>query len=189
MEKYLIVVTGISGSGKTTLAQKLEAVSGFHYLALDDFKVKVYERYGFLTEEERILLRKMAVCEFSAEILQSARSNESLIIDYPFSQEWQSLFDYVRQQYDYRIVVVNCNTRNFEDIWADRIARDSDFSVREKSLTAAKYVRDELYVPDGHNTNSYKKIKQEQYENNKYCRIVGDVAFTDEKFYEFLKDC
>lgn len=178
----MLIITGISASGKSTLAEKLGKKYYFNILSLDSYKVEIYEQYGFLNETERLLMRNLAICRFKADIIELARCNKAIIVEYPFDSSWQEFFDFISQQYNYRILVVNCNTRNFDEIWNSRVTRDSDFTVREKCLTASVYVKDKLYKSNSKLNAAYKEVKRKEYESGKYTSLQGHRVFTDKEF-------
>ena len=51
--KYLILVTGLPASGKTTISKRLAVEFGLHYIGKDEYKIKMYEEYGFSSAEEK----------------------------------------------------------------------------------------------------------------------------------------
>ena len=127
-------------------------------------------------------MRELAICKFKASIIELARCSKPVIVEYPFDSSWQEFFNFIGQQYDYSILVVNCNTRDFDEIWDSRVARDSDFTMREKCLTASVYVKDKLYESDGKLNDSYKEVKRKEYESGKHTSLQGNRVFTDKEF-------
>lgn len=186
--RNLFVVTGISGSGKTTVAHIVgKMINCEIMLSLDDYKVSVYEKYGFLNDTERKILWDCAKTQFQADIISGLRQGKNIIIDYPFDISWQDFFEYCSTRYHYNLVIINCNTRNFDDIWESRIERDFSNS-RHDSLTASKYIKGKIYV---RNSKKYdcKKREQKQYEykTGKYTSLLGDYEFTDIQIIELLR--
>lgn len=51
--KYLILVTGLPASGKTTISKRLVDEFGVQYIGKDEYKIKMYEEYGFSSTEEK----------------------------------------------------------------------------------------------------------------------------------------
>ena len=64
--KYLILVMGLPASGKTTIAKRLANEFGLHYIGKDEYKIKMYEEYGFSSTEE-----KKALDDRSEELMYS----------------------------------------------------------------------------------------------------------------------
>lgn len=181
-KRLLLIITGIAASGKSTLAEKLGKKYNFSVLSFDSYKIKVYEQYGFLNETERLLMRDLAICRFKATIIELARYSKPIIVEYPFDSSWQEFFDFISQQYNYNNIVINCNTRDFNEIWNSRVTRDSDFTTREKCLTASVYVKDKLYKSNDKLNAAYKEIKRKEYESGKYTSLQGHCVFTDKEF-------
>lgn len=178
LKSSLIIVTGIAGSGKSTVANKINKEYGYPLLSMDNFKIELYEKYGFISELERKNLWNLAKETFCAEIISYMRKGQTIIIEYPFDISWQSFFNYVIEQYKYKSIVVNCNSREFDDIWNSRVKRDTE-SIERKSLTASKYIKDVLYESNNKLNDNYKEIKRQEYKNNKYTSIIGDFIISD----------
>ena len=182
-EKTLIIITGISSSGKTTLAKQLNEKYGLQTYSLDDYKVQCYEKTGFYNEQERLILRQQAIQNFKTDIIKHIRTGSSLVCEYPFTLEWQEFFDYIKEYYKYNIIVVNCNTKPFEDIWNLRIRRDRELIDRHPSLTASAYIKYKTFVPAVTKfTAEYKQLKEQEYITDKYCKLSGDFVISDKLF-------
>ena len=179
LHSFLIIVNGMSASGKTTLAKKIQEKYKYPLLSMDDYKVKLYDKYGFVSETERLRLRNIAKETFCAEIILYMRKNQTIIIEYPFNESWQEFFDEIKNQYSYKILVINCDSRDFDDIWNSRVKRDSECINRSISLTASKYIKDKLYESNNKLNDEYKEIMRKEYENNKYTSIKGDIIISD----------
>lgn len=175
----VIVVTGISASGKTTLAKKMKNILNCELLSLDDYKVNIYERFGFKNDYERKILWNMAKNYFQIDVICALQSKKNVIVEYPFDSKWQDFFNVITQNYGYKLIIVNCNTRDFEDIWEIRVKRDSDSTQRPLCLTASVYVKDVIYEPNGKLCDSYKMLKSKEYTDGKYTSLKGDYIFTD----------
>lgn len=183
LKSSLIIVTGVSASGKSTLANKISEEYKYPLLSMDDYKIKSYEKYGFISEFERKNLWNLAKKMFCADIISYVRKRQTIIIEYPFDVSWQSFFDYITKQYKYKTIIINCNSRNFDDIWNSRLKRDLDYTNRSKCLTASKYIKDTLYEPNEKLNNNYKEIKKKEYENNKYTSIFGNIVISDRELF------
>lgn len=183
LKSSLIIVTGVSASGKSTLANKISEEYKYPLLSMDDYKIKFYEKYGFISEFERKNLWNLAKKMFCADIISYVRKRQTIIIEYPFDVSWQSFFDYITKQYKYKTVIINCNSRNFDDIWKSRLKRDLDYTNRSKCLTASRYIKDTLYESNEKLNNNYKEIKKKEYENNKYTSIFGNIVISDRELF------
>ena len=179
----MIVITGVSSSGKTTLSKLFEDKYDLKLYSLDDIKVEGYEKYGYLNKIEHSILKNLGRYEMQARIISDLRSNDArLVLEYPFTKEWQNFFDYCREVYKTKLIIINCNTKDFEKIWDMHVNRDSvRFSdERHNSLHAKKYIRDSVYVQDKYIlTDKYKEKLKNYYTNNKFCSLTGDFIFND----------
>lgn len=189
--KYLIIFTGMSATGKTTLAKNVKdtlksKTKGVRYFALDNYKQMLYESYGFYNELERKVLWNLAKHMFQIDIIKEMRKSNILIIDYAFDESWNTYFNSVAQTYGYKRVVVNFNTRTFEDIWQSRVERDSS-NERPRCLTASAYVIGEVYKSNNKLNSEYKEIKRKEYEVGKYTRIMGDIVYSDKEFKDKIE--
>ena len=181
LNKTLIIISGISSSGKTTYAKKINELYNYEILSLDDYKEYYYEKYGFVSEIERKNLWNLAKKTYIAEIIANCRQNKTIIVEYPFDTSWQVVFYYIKNEYNYDIYIINCNSRNFDDIWNSREDRDSICIDRPKCLTASKYIKGVLYENNGKLNEEYKEKKRMEYINNKYTSLNGDYVISDSK--------
>lgn len=150
--KTLVVITGISGTGKTTLASEMSKFLDVEMLSFDDFKVQQYETYGFTNEQERLKLWNDAKMEFLRALKLRMFTGATVIVEFPFNTTWQEDFDILRRQYQYELVILNCNTRDFDDIWKKKVERDTNPDTRRDCLGADAYVKGRLCTKrDAHN--------------------------------------
>lgn len=185
VDKCLIVVTGISSSGKSTLSRKLRDKLNdklfVDLFSVDNFKEEIYEEIGFRNEIERQVLKTYALSKFKTSIICSMRKNvDVVIIEYVFDLSWQEFFNSVCDIYGYTLVIINCISRSFEDIWESKVKRDSNFNVRPKCLTAGAYIKDKLFVPKADlYSDEYKEIHRVEYNTNLYTSLEGDYIIND----------
>lgn len=182
----LYIISGISASGKTTLAKTMQEKLNCKLFSLDLYKEQVYEEYGFKNEIERITLWNMAKYKFQAEITTIARNQENIIVEYPFDVTWQEFFNYLSDKYNYILVIVNCMTRNFDDIWKSRVERDCNQDLRPLCLTAKAYIKNELYESNDKINDNYKTKKGLEYFESKYTSLDGDYIISDGEMIKIL---
>lgn len=183
----LYIITGISGSGKTTLGKYAAKELGVRLFSVDDYKVKYYHRYGFKTDTERLIVRKLAVVQFCKDIYNCCYKGHDLIVDYPFTQDWQEFFDLLKQTMGYFLFVINCNTLDFDTIWYRRIDRNSG-SKRDISLMSRVYINKHSYVLNQLKvTPEYRELKRQEYLGEKYTSLLGDKIYTDIELKSYLK--
>lgn len=179
LESSLIIITGMAGSGKTTLANKIVEKYKYLLLSMDDYKVELYEKYGFINEVERKRLWNLAKETFCAEIIFYMRQRKTIIVEYPFDETWQDFFDLITKQYQYKSIVIKCDSREFDDIWTSRVKRDLESNKRPKCLTASKYIKDVLYESNNKLSDENREKKRRAYKENKYTSIKGDIIISD----------
>lgn len=185
--RTLIIITGLSGSGKTTLAEALGKGFGLEVVAFDDFKVKEYENYGFMNEDERLALQAAAKEKFEHGIRARMLADLTFIVEYPFRSYWQEFFDSVARKYNYKLLVINCNTRDFEELWESKIRRDNNPEVRPECLVADAYIKDKLCIRADISSSEFKEKHRLAYENGTFTSIQGNYVYTDEEVRGVLR--
>lgn len=184
--KPLIIISGIAGSGKSTLSIYLQDILGGKILSVDNYKQQIYDKYGFKNNYERDNLDTIAKGIFKSDLIKYARKEMDIIVEYPFNRSWQEFFNTIKQVYGYTTIIINCNTRNFDNIWKSRVERDTNFSIRPKCLTAKAYIKNELFEFANELNNKSMKQERKFYENNKYTSLDGDYIFTDTEIINLL---
>lgn len=186
--KVMIVITGISGSGKSTVMKELqETVSDKDtnvFLSVDDFKVREYEKYGFCNGIEKEVLRDKAVNAFKAEIIINARDRRNIIVEYPFAAKWQPFFNYIHDEYGYRLVIVNCNSRDFEEIWRKKVDRDFITDKRHPALVSDMFFDKDNYSSNIECSDDFKNKLYGLYISNYYNSITGDIMYKESGWKE-----
>lgn len=174
----------MSASGKTTLAKKIGKKHNLKVLSVDNYKVELYTKYGFINETEKNILNNAAKQIFIADMFKMARTGKNFIAEYPFDCQWQETFDLMCTQYAYKLIVINCNSTDFETIWKRRMNRDVYLrDERHKSLVANKYISEQEWEFANNKFDFKSKQKHEQdYNEGKYHKLQGDVNFTDLDF-------
>lgn len=185
--KTIIVFTGIFCTGKRTLASKLNEQLGYYLLSLDDYRVTLYDTYGFTNKQEKSILDLEAKTNFAIKCIQLMRAGDSFIVEHAFTEDWQEFFDSMTSTYGYHYYVVNCRFQSFDVLWNRRIQRDHNLNQRHVGLTAWKYFKDTVYATDVHDYNDEaKKRYREAYKYGAYTRLIGEECFEDETIIELL---
>lgn len=124
------------------LVELQSRIPQLNYFSVDDIKVSVYTTYGFNSIEEREILRDLAIARFKVSVMHKMGRVPAVpvCVDYPFVQsKWQKYFDDMCKLYGYTSVVINFNSRPFDEVWQSRIARDASGLERHPSLVTEVY--------------------------------------------------
>lgn len=180
----LIVVTGMPGAGKTTLAYKLSERFDIACLSLDTYKEVASSKYGFNGKFERDLIFELAKSLFKADVLVNVSLGLSLIVESAFMEEWQEFFDHIVDYYNYDIIVVDCNSKSFEEVWDNRVKRDTS-DERSKCLTSIEFADDTCIRKDPYLlSDEHKQNSSRLYHASYFNRINGDYHIRDNEVYE-----
>ena len=184
----LIIFTGSSATGKSSFTKKISQILNIIAISKDEFKIKLFEKYGFSSHEEKRILSKKAEDIMYKYIKYYININQNLIIDNNFKN-----FDRLRE-------IIN-NTSNYIEIiciycFADYaiLAKRYNERIENKNRHEALYILNQYPIINGitvfHNKLSEEIIYKLQQENKEY--IFGDKVFevnTDYIEYEFMNLC
>ena len=123
----LIIVTGISGSGKTTLCDKIRHIPALNVviLSMDDYKINVYNVYGFDNEFERQCLKNIAKEKMLYDACRYLLQGMNVVLEYAFTKEWEQSFLAIKAETGCELVIYNCGLKlQYSEIWERKIARD-----------------------------------------------------------------
>ena len=172
--KELVVISGVSGCGKTTLAKKLAMKYHIHILSLDACKAELGIKFGFLTEFEKKIFNDAAKENFKLQCITQIRTQESIIVEYPFSQDWQSFFSECARSYGYKLIVINLVAENFDSIYKIRMERDKQ-SYRPKVLLSDVWIPDKMcHCPDDAEVRQHM---YDQWSSKDTTQLVGDETY------------
>lgn len=88
----LIIITGAPASGKSTIAQNVSKITGIPYFSKDEFKIELFEKYGFNNHDEKKKLSIQGENMLKNTISEHIDSDKDIIIDNNFKN-----FDAVRE--------------------------------------------------------------------------------------------
>ena len=171
---FLIIVSGVDGSGRTTLSEKLSEKYGIDTLSISKFKEEAYDRYSFLNLKEKNLLSELAELKFKSELLLKLSSGLPVIVEHSFDWLWEEYFNYIAVEYNYKRIIINCDSMDFEEVWQN-IIDNSKSKTRHVSHDSIRYCggirifKDKSLYTDKH----YNTVKH-AYENRKYTSLEGD---------------
>lgn len=81
---FLIIFTGAPASGKSSIATVIAQEFGMPYCSKDDFKISLYEKYGFNNHDEKKKLSILGEKLLIEHIQQSIIRNENIVVDNNF---------------------------------------------------------------------------------------------------------
>lgn len=95
---------------------------------------------------------------FKLQCITHMRTQDSIIVEYPFSQDWQEFFTECARGYGYKLIVINLVARDFEHAYCVRAARDRQSDRSEVLLC-------DVWIPDNicHHANHENFDRLAQY--------------------------
>lgn len=172
--KELVVISGISGCGKTTLAKKLAARHNIYLLSVDVCKAELGTQYGFLTDFEKKIFNNTAEEHFKLQCITQMRTQESVIVEYPFSSDWQAFFTECAKSYGYRLIVINLVSKDFKRVYNARVERDKQ-TDRPKVLLCDAWIPNKVchYADDA----DVMDHMYAQWSYQSKTRLAGDETY------------
>lgn len=189
--KTLIIVTGVSGIGKTTISSFL-----YNYyeestlISIDQLKEKIYDIAGYKNKQEKDALKDIVYNLFTSMLDECMhRSDKIIIVEYPFSKKWQSIFQNLMEKYSYDAVTINVKTKDYEKVFE---------LVDERNNSSKRHVTHSLYTYNPKKKMEYKSTNEINYDNwkndyleNKYTNIdlgkVIDFYNLDDTYEQLIK--
>lgn len=180
-EKRLFIVTGINGSGKTTLAKALSEKLGLEVMTINALREHYYDKYCFEALDERKTLDALAEAHFRADLTRFMRCDVQLVVDHPFSKRWDKFFRNLCSRYGYQMIVINCNTRDFEEIWEKSLEREKTGN-RHPAHRCKSYQNKDRgdYILDT-DIDFLKTDEKMKYGMGYYTQMTGDKTYSDEE--------
>lgn len=188
-DRVLVLVNGVPASGKSTLAEKLAKRYPLVLYSLDAYKARLYNKFGFRSNMERLVLRQNAIDKMKSSIWQASNLGISMIVEYPFDTSWERYFREVCYTNHYCLVVINCVQRTAEDILNTVEERYINPDIdREPSLQASKFVDGEILESRWIGRERYMAKLKEHLAHSIYTKIKGDYTVTDTFVYQLLDE-
>ena len=184
----IVVVQGMSGLGKTSLCKRLEQdLPKCKSFSLDTYKERLWDEFGFDSEEEKAKLDTRATDEFYADVHKAARSGDYryILLDNVFIGQGAARLERELRNQGYWLKTVYLNPTNYYAHMESWEARAHDFSVRHQGHGAKTYHNG---VGTGH-TFDFRDV----YIPDKL-PVIGDVQFFPVQFkpywlpYACIKD-
>lgn len=117
--KKLIIISGISGVGKSTLARKMhQKIENSTLISLDFLAENIYDIMGFKNKEQKKSLQLLYKKVYKMLVEEAMkRSDEAVIVEYPFKKEWIKFFEKMIDKYDYQVYTIHLFAKDFDTIW------------------------------------------------------------------------
>lgn len=189
--KKLIIVTGVSGIGKSTVSSFL-----YNYyeestlISMDQLKENIYDIVGFKNKQEKDALKDI-VYDLFTKLLNECmgREDKVIIVEYPFKNKWQSVFQNLMEKYSYDAVTINIKTKDYEKVFE---------LVNERNNSFERHVIHSLNTYNPKKKMEYKSTNEINYDNwkndyleNKYTSInlgkVIDFYNLDDSYEQLIK--
>lgn len=133
--RKLIIITGVSGTGKTTLAKLLNnKLENSILLSYDEFSEKISDMIGFKNKKQKEHLYYLKLNIYKKLIEECMeRKDEIIILEKPFTIEWQSFFENLVNKYKYQVYTINMFAKDFQTIWSRLLQRENEKENRHPS--------------------------------------------------------
>ena len=168
-DSELIVVTGAMGSGKHEVADKLKTQYGLEVIDFYPIFEELSNSYGYIGYDEKKLVKKAAEEVFKLKILNYSRSAKSVIIVHSFTKKWQKFLNYICKDYDYELKVIDCVSKEFDEIISDATEKYDD-----TCFTAECYLNNETLEGTIRTEKELKNLRKAKYNS-----IVGVNNYMD----------
>lgn len=168
-DSELIVVTGAMGSGKHEIADKLKTQYGLEVIDFNPIFEELSNSYGYIGYDEKKLVKKAAEEVFKLKILNYSRSAKSVVLVHSFTKKWQKFLNYICKDYDYELKVVDCVSKEFDEIIETFIEKYGD-----TCFTAECYLNDETLECTLKTKKELKRLRKAKYNS-----IVGINNYMD----------
>lgn len=122
--KNIILLAGFPATGKTYLAKVIKSYYPHGmYIAQDDFKELLYDTIGFATLVEKEKVVELSREMFYQTIKMSLKSNQLLLLDYPFSYKQVNFLDEIAANNEVNIMTIRL-TGDLDVLYDRRVQRD-----------------------------------------------------------------
>ena len=109
-KKYLILVTGLPASGKTTIATHLAKDLGLQYVGKDQYKIEMYEKYGFSSAKEKKILNEKSEEIMYSKLYALLQNGENVVFDKWICKDY-SRIDAIVKELGLEVVVIYLNCK------------------------------------------------------------------------------
>ena len=180
----LIVITGIFKSGTHELGVEISKKSNIDQIYIRDYYLDECKRYYFNNVFERALLFDSATMKFKLDIIKYLRLNKSLIAIGEFGNNWQTFFKNISSTYKYELIVIKCDTKDFENIWTETLSELK--TINEMILHSIKY--NGQFSKKNVRVIINKDVERHNYEYKLYTDLNGDKTYQDKHINEDMSN-
>lgn len=186
-KKYLILVTGLPASGKTTIATHLAKDLGLQYVGKDQYKIEMYEKYGFSSVEEKKNLNKKTEEIMYSRLYSLLQNGYNVVFDKWICKDY-SRIDVIAKELGVEVVVIYLNCK--VDIAVSRYNNRIDSGERHIGLSLKNiypYVKG--YSEVAYMTLEEMQQRYELYKEKTFGDYILEVSTDniDESIYNYQK--
>lgn len=109
-KNYLILVTGLPASGKTTIATHLAKDLGLQYVGKDQYKIELYEKYGFSSAKEKKNLNEKSEEIMYSKLYSLLQSGNNVVLDKWICKDYSKI-DAILKELEVEVVVIYLNCK------------------------------------------------------------------------------
>lgn len=184
---FMILVTGLPASGKTTIATSLAKDLGFQYVGKDQYKIELYEKYGFSSFEEKENLNIISEEIMYARLYSLLKNCNNVIFDKWICKDY-SRIDEITKELGVEVVVIylNCNV----DVAVSRYNNRIDMGARHIGLS----IKNKYPYVKGYSEVAYMSLEEMQqrfelYQEKTFGDYILEVSTDniDESMYNYQK--
>ena len=184
---YLILVTGLPASGKTTIATHLSKDLGLQYVGKDQYKIELYEKYGFSSAEEKKNLNVKSEEIMYSKLYALLQNGENVVFDKWICKDY-SRIDAIVKELGIEVVVIYLNCKS--EVALRRYNSRIDSGERHIGLSLKnKYPYVKGYSEVAYMTLEEMKQRDELYKEKTFGNYILEVSTDniDESIYNYQK--
>ena len=184
---YLILVTGLPASGKTTIATHLAKDLGLQYVGKDQYKIEMYEKYGFSSAKEKKILNEKSEGRMYSKLYALLQNGENVVFDKWICKDY-SRIDAIVKELGLEVVVIYLNCK--VEVAVRRYNSRIDSGERHIGLSLKnKYPYVKGYSEVAYMTLEEMQQRDELYKEKTFGNYILEVSTDnmDESIYNYQK--
>ena len=186
-KKYLILVAGLPASGKTTIATHLAKDLGLQYVGKDQYKIEMYEKYGFSSAKEKKILNEKSEEIMYSKLYALLQNGENVVFDKWICKDY-SRIDAIVKELGIEVIVIYLNCK--VEVAVRRYNSRIDSGERHIGLSLKnKYPYVKGYSEVAYMTLEEMQQRDELYKEKIFGNYILEVSTDniDESIYNYQK--